>query len=133
MNRNPDIPGYAYQLKQGATALTESWQAYTDVSNNHLMLGHLMEWLYGGLGGIRPVAPGRLVIDPQMVGDVTWARTSLQTAGGPVRCDWTRSPADGVWTVDVEVPQGYGAEVHLPDGRTFSVPPGKHAYSSRFL
>ncbi|MBR4586219.1 MAG: hypothetical protein IKO29_05715 [Bacteroidales bacterium] len=101
------------------------------MSNNHLMLGHLMEWLYGGLGGIRPVAPGRLVIAPQMVGDVTWTRTSLQTAGGPVRCDWTRSLPDGAWTVDVEIPQGYEAEVCLPDGRALSVRPGRHAYSSR--
>ena len=130
MNHNPDIPGYAWQLKKGATALTESWQAYDDVSNNHLMLGHLMEWLYGGLGGIRPVAPDRLVIDPQMVGDVTWARTSLQTAGGPVRCDWTKSPESGAWTVSVEVPQGYRAEIRLPDGRTLTALPGSHAYSS---
>ena len=131
MNHNPDIPGYAWQLKQGATALTESWQAYDDVSNNHLMLGHLMEWLYGGLGGIRPVAPGRLVIDPQMVGDVIWARTSLQTTGGPVRCNWTRSLSDGSWTVDAEIPQGYEAEVCLPDGRALSVRAGNHSFSSR--
>ena len=131
MDHNPDIPGYAWQLKQGATALTESWQAYDDVSNNHLMLGHLMEWLYGGLGGIRPVAPGRLVIDPQMVGDVIWARTSLQTTGGPVRCNWTRSLSDGSWTVDAEIPQGYEAEVCLPDGRALSVRAGNHSFSSR--
>lgn len=132
MNHNPDIPGYAYQLKQGATALTESWQAYDDVSNNHLMLGHLMEWLYGGLGGIRPVSPGHLVIAPQMVGEVTWARTSLQTAGGPVRCDWTRNLGNGAWTVEVEIPQRYEAEICVPDGRTFRVRQGHYVYSSEF-
>ena len=131
MNHNPDIPGYAWQLKKGATALTESWQAYDDVSNNHLMLGHLMEWLYGGLGGIRPVAPGRLVIAPQMVGDITWTKTSLQTAGGPVRCNWTRSLSDGSWTVEVEVPSGYEAEIRLPDGRVLTARPGNYTYSSR--
>lgn len=129
MNHNPDIPGYAWQLKMGATALTESWQALDDVSNNHLMLGHLMEWLYGGLGGICPDAPDHLVIDPQMVGDVTWARTSLQTSGGPVRCDWTRSLSDGGWTVEAEIPEGRTAEIRLPDGRVFNVPPGKYSYS----
>jgi len=53
MNYRDDVPGYGFQLKHGATALTESWQAYESVSNNHFMLGHLMEWFYSGLDGIR--------------------------------------------------------------------------------
>lgn len=53
MNCKYDTPGYGWQLAHGATALTESWQAYGFVSNNHFMLGHLMEWLFSGLGGIR--------------------------------------------------------------------------------
>src|SRR5699024_7281256 len=40
MNARDDVPGYGYQLKKGATALTESWAALERVSNNHLMLGH---------------------------------------------------------------------------------------------
>ena len=52
MNNRDDVPGYGYQLKKGATALTESWDALGRKSNNHLMLGHLEEWLYTGLGGI---------------------------------------------------------------------------------
>ncbi|MBQ9660893.1 MAG: family 78 glycoside hydrolase catalytic domain [Bacteroidales bacterium] len=130
MNHNDAIPGYAYQLKQGATALTESWQAYDDVSNNHLMLGHLMEWLYGGLGGIRPDAPQHFVFDPQMAGDVTWARTSLQTPGGQARCDWTKSPDGTRWTVEITVPDGCEAEIRLPDGRVLDVPAGAYSYSS---
>ena len=53
MNNRDDVPGYGYQLKHGATALTESWPALKYVSNNHMMLGHLMEWFYSGLGGIK--------------------------------------------------------------------------------
>lgn len=51
MNSRTDVPGYGYQLQKGATALTESWAALEEVSNNHLMLGHIMEWFYSGLGG----------------------------------------------------------------------------------
>src|SRR5258705_8905696 len=58
MNNRDDVPGYGYQLKHGATALTESWQAYPNVSNNHFMLGHLMEWFYGGLCGIKQSKDG---------------------------------------------------------------------------
>ncbi|MDE6134673.1 MAG: family 78 glycoside hydrolase catalytic domain, partial [Muribaculaceae bacterium] len=39
MNTGFDHPGYGWQLAHGATALTESWQAYGFVSNNHMMLG----------------------------------------------------------------------------------------------
>jgi hypothetical protein len=34
MNSRYDVPGYGWQLAHGATALTESWQAYGFVSNN---------------------------------------------------------------------------------------------------
>ncbi|NQD70158.1 family 78 glycoside hydrolase catalytic domain [Sphingobacterium shayense] len=52
MHKDDTRPGYGYQIRQGATALTESWAARKDVSNNHFMLGHLMEWFHNGLGGL---------------------------------------------------------------------------------
>lgn len=90
MNSRTDVPGYGWQLAHGATALTESWQAYGFVSNNHFMLGHLMEWFYAYLGGIRQtdtsVGYKELLFAPQMVGDVTWAETSLETPYGTASC-----------------------------------------------
>ncbi|MBS1654981.1 MAG: family 78 glycoside hydrolase catalytic domain, partial [Bacteroidetes bacterium] len=72
MNNRSDVPGYGYQLAQGATALTESWQGLPSVSNNHFMLGHLMEWFYEGLAGIRSgkdaVAYKKIIIEPEPVG-----------------------------------------------------------------
>lgn len=139
MNSNASVPSYAYQLKKGATALTESWQAYDNVSNNHLMLGHLMEWLYGGLGGItfRETDPEgasmwkRCVIAPQMVGDITWAKTSLMTPLGQVSCHWLRRPERGKWSIKITVPHGAEAEVHLPDGRVVIAPEGHHRWSGK--
>jgi len=137
MNHNDSVPGYAYQLKKGATALTESWQAYDHVSNNHLMLGHLMEWLYGGLGGIIPQynpslggGRGRLLIAPQLVGDITWTKASLNTANGKVVCHWTRDLPTNQWTINTDIPEGYDAEVCLPDGSRQSVGSGHHIFSS---
>lgn len=143
MNHNDSIPSYAYQLKKGATALTESWQAYDNVSNNHLMLGHLMEWIYGGLGGItfntEAVAPGEgsgwrhIVIAPQMAGDVEWAKTSLETPEGFVKCNWKRNPRKRTWKVEVAIPEKSEAEIHLPDGRTEKRSSGKYSFSGRTL
>jgi hypothetical protein len=92
MNSKTDVPGYGYQLAKGATSLTESWAALKYVSNDHMMLGHLMEWFYSGIGGIRQ-APGsnsynKIIIYPELIGDLTWAETTYKTIHGDVTCNW---------------------------------------------
>jgi alpha-L-rhamnosidase len=83
MNSKSDVPGYGFQLANGATALTESWQALPSVSNNHFMLGHLMEWFYAGLAGIKNASDGiaynKIEIKPQPVGDVTDTKGSYHS------------------------------------------------------
>lgn len=145
MNHNDSIPSYAYQLKKGATALTESWQAYDNVSNNHLMLGHFMEWLYGGLGGItfkkqstiadsiekEPISVWKhIIIAPQMVGNITWTKTSLNTPYGKVACHWSKN-AQSDWSMKVTIPKGTDAEIHLPDGKIIKVKSGHHKFSGK--
>lgn len=92
MTARDDVPGYGMQLKKGATALAESWQALETSSNNHLMLGHILEWMYGYLGGLRQ-APGsagwkEVIIAPHPVGDVTDCTVTYKTPRGPVKVHW---------------------------------------------
>ena len=116
MNSRTDVPGYGYQLAHGATALTESWAALPTVSNNHLMLGHLTEWLYGGLGGIRPaegsVAFDKIDIRPEPVGDVTSAKASHLSPYGLIVSDWQKS-ASG-FALTVTIPANTTATIYLP-------------------
>ncbi len=116
MNSRDDVPGYGYQLKKGATALTESWQALEVVSNNHLMLGHIMEWFYSGLAGIRQsdssVAYKEIIIDPQVVGDLTFVKGSFQTPYGMISSEWNKK--DGAFSLNVKVPANTTAIVYLP-------------------
>lgn len=116
MNNRYDVPGYGWQLAHGATALTESWQAYGFVSNNHFMLGHLMEWFFSGVGGIRmqndAVAFNRILIRPQVVGDISSATTSYESSYGRVTCDWKVKGRD--YYLRVQVPANTEAEVFLP-------------------
>ena len=92
MNSKTDVPGYGYQLSKGATSLTESWAALKYVSNNHMMLGHLMEWFYSGIGGIRQTPDSssynNIIIYPEVVGDLTWAETTYKTIHGDITCNW---------------------------------------------
>ncbi|MBS7564888.1 family 78 glycoside hydrolase catalytic domain [Mucilaginibacter sp. Bleaf8] len=117
MNNRSDVPGYGYQLAKGATALTESWQALGGVSNNHFMLGHIMEWFFSGLAGIRPapdaVAYNRVEIRPEPVGDVTHAEATTQTPYGTLSTKW-KIQDDSSFDLDVQIPVGTMATVYLP-------------------
>jgi hypothetical protein len=116
MNNRDDVPGYGFQLKKGATALTESWEALEIVSNNHLMLGHLMDWFYSGLGGIiqskTSVAYKEIVIKPEMVGDLTWVKSSYQSPYGEIRSDWEKAGLG--LKMNVTIPANTSALIYVP-------------------
>lgn len=116
MNYRDDVPGYGFQLKHGATALTESWQAYESVSNNHFMLGHLMEWFYSGLAGIRQtknsVAFKEVEIRPEPVGDVKNAKATFYSPYGKISSEWKKS--DDKFEATISIPANSTAVVYLP-------------------
>ncbi|WP_121356192.1 family 78 glycoside hydrolase catalytic domain [Flavisolibacter nicotianae] len=116
INCRSDVPGYGYQLAKGATALTESWVASPVVSNNHLMLGHLMEWFYSGLGGIGQAAGSvgykSIEINPQPVGDLRFVSTSYECPYGLIRSGWKK--AQNGFTLDVQIPVNTTATILLP-------------------
>lgn len=116
MNNRSDVPGYGFQLANGATALTESWQAYRYVSNNHLMLGHLMEWFYSGLAGISQepgsVAFKKILIRPQPVGDITFAKASYWCPYGLIKSEWEKH--DNTFDLQINIPPNTTATIHLP-------------------
>ncbi|NII29226.1 family 78 glycoside hydrolase catalytic domain [Pseudoflavitalea sp. X16] len=129
MNFRDDVPGYGYQLKKGATALTESWQALEVVSNNHLMLGHIMEWFYGGLAGIRQsdrsVAWSNIVIQPEVVGDISYVKGSYESLYGTIVSEWKKE--GNVFTLNVTIPANTRATVHIPGAKGRQVTEGGEA------
>src|ERR1019366_6416867 len=44
LHSGTNTAGYGYILNQGATALTEAWDANPSSSQDHFMLGHITEW-----------------------------------------------------------------------------------------
>ena len=50
-------PSYYAFLKDGETTLGEYWEE-NPRSHCHDMMGHIVEWIYNGMAGIEPVAPG---------------------------------------------------------------------------
>jgi len=116
INNRDDVPGYGFQLAKGATALTESWAALRFVSNNHCMLGHLMEWFYSGIGGIRPAdhstAYREIIIKPEVVGDVTSASASYECPYGTIVSSWKKEGA--YFYLNVEIPANTTATLYFP-------------------
>ena len=128
-------PGYGYQLARGATTLTEAWDALPSLSQNHFMLGHIMEWFYRDLAGLAPdpEAPGfkKVIIAPQVVGDVTWAQASYASPSGRFSVSWKKEPDN--FHLEVELPPNTSATVSIPatsleaiheNGRSASTAPG---------
>lgn len=123
MNFRNDVPGYGFQLKKGATALTESWPALEEVSNNHLMLGHIMEWFYTGLGGVKQeensVAFQNIIIRPEIVGDITWVKSNYQSPFGLIKSEWKKE--NNFIEMKVVIPVNTSATIYLPTSKNASV------------
>ena len=89
------------------------------------MLGHIEQWFYGGLAGIRPdpAASGwdKILIRPEPVGDIRWVKAGAETPRGPVSVDWRIE--DSTFFLTVQIPPGSSSVVHLPSGASHEVGP----------
>jgi alpha-L-rhamnosidase len=116
MNNQSDKPGYGYQLKQGATSLTEAWTARRGSSQDHFMLGQIQEWFYHDLAGIGcdPTGPGfkKIIINPQPVGDLTRVEASYKSIRGKIESEWKHE--GDKFTLEVTIPANTTATVYVP-------------------
>jgi hypothetical protein len=123
MNNQSDKPGYGYQLKMGATSLTEAWDGNRADSQDHFMLGQIMEWFYSDLAGIAsdPDGPGfeKIIIHPQAVGDLTWVKAAYNSVHGRIACEWHKT--DSTFSLHLSIPANTTATVYLPAANVKSV------------
>lgn len=117
MATHTSYPGWGYMIAEGATTLWERWEKLTGHamnSQNHIMLGSVDAWFYRTIAGLNPLRPGwkSVRVRPHVLGDLTSAEASLETAAGKVRSAWKKG-ADS-FSLEVTVPVGSSAEVQLP-------------------
>lgn len=116
MNNHYDAPGYGFQIKYGVTTLTEQWDPRKGNSYNHFMMGQIEEWFYQSLAGIKsdPEKPGfkHFFIQPEMVGDMTFAKAEYQSVYGKIVSSWEKK--DGKFILEVEIPVNTSATIKLP-------------------
>jgi alpha-L-rhamnosidase len=114
-------PSWGYMVEKSATTVWELWNGDTADpamnSGNHVMLvGDLGIWLYENLAGIRSdrEQPGfkHIVMRPEPVGDLQFAKASHRSPYGLIASDWQQK--DGVFRWDIAVPVNTTATVYVP-------------------
>lgn len=110
---------YGYMVRQGLTTLPESWDARPGTGNsmNHFMLGHLMEWQFAYVAGIRQ-QPGdigwhRILIAPNP-GPLDSASASFNAPSGMIKVHWLKK--DNRFEMSVTIPTGVEAQAVMPNG-----------------
>ena len=122
-----ETPGYGFQLRHGATTLTEQWDPRQGSSWNHFMMGQIDEWLFKTLAGIqnRPGTHGlrHLLITPTLVGDLQYVKASTASLYGKISVNCSRTQ------LTVEIPVGSDATIVLPDGQRKQVGSGRYTFN----
>jgi alpha-L-rhamnosidase len=122
------LGSYGGILAKGLSSLPETWDAMMDgnQSLNHCMLGHVMEWYYGYVGGIRQATNSvgwREILVAPNPGPVTSAEVALVTPNGRVTSSWRK---DGTtFQLETVIPPDGKATVILPSGARKPLRSGK--------
>lgn len=132
MHNHEEAPGYGFQVKFGATTLTEQWDPRQGSSWNHFMMGQIDEWFFTSLAGIGHLSdkPGyqHLLIAPKATGDLKHVKASYETLYGVVSVEWTHE--NGIFALDVQIPVNCTAKIVLPGEKgTKEVKSGSHSFS----
>jgi alpha-L-rhamnosidase len=116
MFNQDSYPGWGHMLAEGATTLWEQWNGHW--SRIHSCFTSPDNWLYQGPAGIRPdpAAPGfkRVIIEPALVGGLTWVKAHHDSPYGRIVSNWKREE-DHV-TMQVTIPANSSATVYVPAG-----------------
>lgn len=126
-----DRGSYGFMVNQGFTSLPESWDARPGTGNsmNHFMLGHLMEWQFAYVAGIRqkPGSTGwRNVLIAPNPGALTSARSTFEAPTGTFAVEWTKRGS--AFEITIVSPRGVKTVAILPNGERRDVAPGRVTY-----
>lgn len=130
MVMNPSAPSYKHHIDRGLTTLPEFWD-YTELwngfgrSRNHAMMGHVKEWLFDFVLGIRVQEAGyrKVSIEPYLQENLYFVKGSKTTVRGKIKvdCAWKKGEIiskeiEEVDTVQMKVviPIGVSADIRIP-------------------
>ena len=117
-----DFPGWGTLMNEGV--FKENWRG------EHAMMpslgGPVGAWFYQSILGIRPDPAGigfqRIIIKPEIVGNVTWAKGSYDSVRGRIYCSWEKRGER--LKLRVVIPVNTTATVFLPADSVDSIREG---------
>jgi alpha-L-rhamnosidase len=121
-------PSWGYMVKKGGTSIWERWDRDTQTpgmngQSQTILAGYLGAWMYQTLGGIAydPEQPGfkHIIMHPEPVGDLKWAKVSFESLYGLIKSDWKCE--NGLFRWKVTVPPNTKATVYIPANDAASV------------
>ena len=85
-------PSYYAFVMDGLTTLGEYWEP-NPRSHCHDMMGHIVEWFYNGIAGIRPLKPGfrEVLVKPWLPSSVNHLECTYHSASGEIRVKMDRT------------------------------------------
>ncbi len=94
-------PSYYAFVKDGLTTLGEYWEE-NPRSHCHDMMGHIIEWYYNGIAGIKPLAPGfkEILIKPYLPNSMNYVCCSYSSISGKIQVILTRKNGNVAVTVN---------------------------------
>ncbi|MBN2375028.1 MAG: family 78 glycoside hydrolase catalytic domain [Sedimentisphaerales bacterium] len=132
INNRHEVGSYGSIIDKGWTSLPESWNVVLVNSLNHVMLGHVTEWFHKDVLGISQTANSRaykeVLIKPEVVGDLIWAKGYYDSPFGRIENSWKLH--GGMFVLDVTIPANSTAIVYVPAKTTADVREGSGSASS---
>ncbi|WP_294332885.1 alpha-L-rhamnosidase [uncultured Sphingomonas sp.] len=113
-----EFPSWGYMIAKGATTTWERWNSDAGDrsmnSFNHYALGAVVGFLFRRIAGIAPTAPGftRFTVRPLRDPRMPSAGASYESRLGRIATRWQQR--NNHFTLDLMVPVGSQARVHLP-------------------
>jgi len=107
------FPSWGNWIKQGATTLWEGWDG--SGTHNHIMFGDISAWFYSTLAGIHVSYDNgvqKIVIAPQLLGDLKWVKAHYNSTRGPIVSNWKRNGTKV--RMEVTIPVGAQAQIVIP-------------------
>lgn len=127
-----ETPGsYGGIVNQGWTSMPEAWDVNLNSSLNHCMLGHIQQWFWQGLAGIRPDPEGvgfkKIIIKPEITGAINAAKGTYRSIYGLIESAWQKT--DKQIALQITIPVNTTATIYLPGGNSEEIYENKHPLS----